>query len=425
MSNYPTVKIEGVIAASGDYLFPRTTADQAGAGHLSYEKGWNIETQMPLDEGGVPPFRSDFNGLANLFSQYLLWYQQGGIMRYSASLDYEEGNEVFYSGSKFRCIKATGPSSTVVTPGTNKAYWKNLDAPSVIAGQITPFYNCKLGGSDGRRLVPWGEDTADERYVLCDGGSDGLGGKVPNLIDKFILPSTVANANKTGGKLTATTNNTSVTGTVGDTTLTVSQIPIHSHTATLGDSGSHTHAATVGGAGWHSHSASSSSAGSHSHSASSDSAGSHSHTRGSMEITGHFSHWDATITPVDGAFWDDTSVAQSKNGKSGQGTHSGSVAFTASRSWTGSTSTEGSHSHGVSVSSAGSHSHTITVSNDGSHAHGINVNAAGSHTHSVTVSNTGGGGAHTHTFASDAHSHSLTVDRPPFYRLAFFVKLPE
>ena len=424
MSNYPTVAISGVIAASGDYLLPRQTADQAGKGHLSYEKGWNIETQLPLDEGGVPPYRTDFNGLAYLFSQYLLWYQQGGIMRYSASLDYEEGNEVFYSGSKYRCIKATGPSSTVVTPGTNKVYWKNLDAPSVIAGQITPFYNCKLGGSDGRRLVPWGEDTADERYVLCDGGSDGLGGKVPNLIDKFILPSTVADANKTGGKLTATTNNTSVTGTVGDTALTTSQIPNHSHATTLGSSGSHTHDATVGGAGWHSHSASSSSAGSHSHSASSDSAGSHSHTRGSMNITGKFGCDDRATNVQGGAFYGERQWVANTSADGGDGAFFQFV-FDASRSWTGSTSSDGSHTHGVSVSSAGSHSHTITVSSDGSHAHGINVSTAGSHTHNVTVSNTGGGGAHAHTFASDAHSHSLTVDRPPFYRLAYFVKLPE
>lgn len=425
MSNYPTVAISGVIAASGDYLLPRQTADQAGKGHLSYEKGWNIETQLPLDEGGVPPYRTDFNGLAYLFSQYLLWYQQGGVMRYSATLDYEEGNEVFYSGSKYRCIKATGPSSTVVTPGTNKVYWKNLDAPSVIAGQITPFYNCKLGGSDGRRLVPWGEDTADERYVLCDGGSDGLGGAVPNLIDKFILPSTVAKANTEGGNLSATTGSTPISGTVGETTLTASQIPSHGHTITISSAGSHSHTATTDEAGGHGHTASSSSAGSHSHSASSGTAGSHAHTRGSMEITGHFSHWDATITPVDGAFWDDASVSRSKNGKSGQGEHAGSVAFNASRSWTGSTSTEGSHSHGVSVSSAGSHSHTITVSRGGSHVHGVDVNTAGSHTHTVTIGNTGGGGSHTHTLAGASHTHSVTLDRPPFYRLAYFVKLPE
>ena len=102
-------------------------------------------------------------------------------MKYSASLDYEPGNEIFSAtGTKCRCLVANGPNTAkgVVAPGSDKTVWKNLDAPSVIAGQITPFYNCRLGGSDGRRLIPWGESVADERYVLCDGGTDGLGGNV-------------------------------------------------------------------------------------------------------------------------------------------------------------------------------------------------------------------------------------------------------
>lgn len=430
MSNYPTVKIEGVIAASGDYLFPRTTADQAGAGHLSYEKGWNIETQMPLDEGGVPPFRSDFNGLANLFSQYLLWYQQGGIMRYSASLDYEAGNEVLYSNSKFRCIKPTGPGTTVVTPGTDKTVWKNLDAPSVLAGQVTAFCNCKLGGSDGRRLIPWGEDTADERYVICDGGPDGLGGTVPNLVNRFILPSTVANADQTGGKLEATTDNAEVSGSVGDTTLTISQIPAHGHTVSIGAAGVHAHKASTGQAGGHEHTAACAEGGVHSHTASVSASGSHAHTRGSMNVTGTF---DAAVSSrgyssrsPSGAFsYNGSYTANFRHMNEGAESWGGRFNFNASQTWTGETSSGGEHNHSVTLSSSPSHSHTVTVGNAGSHVHSVGVESAGAHSHSATVSDTGGGNAHTHPFTGNSHSHTLKVDLPPFYRLAFFVKLPE
>lgn len=131
-----------------------------------------------------------------------------------------------------------------------------MDAPSVIAGQITPFYNCKLGGSDGRRLIPWGESVADERYVLCDGGDDGLGGTVPNLVGKFILPSTVDESGATGGSQNVTTAEAKIAGTVGETILSIDQIPSHTHSGATG------------------------------------SAGSHSHNRGTMNITGKF--WDAT-----------------------------------------------------------------------------------------------------------------------------------
>ena len=66
-----------------------------------------------------------------------------------------------------------------------------------------------------------------------------------------------------------------------------------------------------------------------------------------------------------------------------------SISFNASRSWTGYTSYNGTHSH------------------------------------SMNLNNTGGGKGHTHTITSSSETQTLTLDRPPFYRLAYFVKLPE
>lgn len=354
MSKYPPHLLSCPIAQNGDKAAVPVTAQEAGAGRLSQEEGWGAWNSRPIGEGGIPPKREDFNSVLNLLSSFLVYYQQGGVMKYSASLDYEPGNEIFsVTGTKCRCLVANGPNTTkgVVAPGSDKTVWKNLDAPSVIAGQITPFYNCRLGGSDGRRLIPWGESVADERYVLCDGGTDGLGGNVPNLMDKFLLPSTVVQAGQTGGSLNLSIPGVTVNGTVGETVLTVEQMPAHTHTG------------------------------------SSSTAGAHTHTRGTMEITGAIPVDDHKIRYVEGAFYQNGNYSNCDNRDSEN--DSPRASFAASRTWSGETSSGGSHSHTMNLNS------------------------------------TGGGQGHTHTITSSSEAQTLTLDRPPFYRLAYFVKLPE
>lgn len=356
MSKYPPHLLSCPIAQNGNKAAVPVTAQEAGAGRLSQEEGWGAWNSRPIGEGGIPPKREDFNSVLNLLSSFLVYYQQGGVMKYSASLDYEPGNEIFSAtGTKCRCLVANGPNTAkgVVAPGSDKTVWKNLDAPSVIAGQITPFYNCRLGGSDGRRLIPWGESVADERYVLCDGGTDGLGGNVPNLMDKFLLPSTVAQAGQTGGSLNLSIPGVTVNGTVGETVLTVDQIPSHTHTGSTSTAGYHTH------------------------------------TRGSMNITGFFGADDRAAWLTDGAFYAKNDASQNTSAEGADGRPWWRILFDASRTWSGSTSESGSHSH------------------------------------SVTMGSTGGGRGHTHTITSSSEAQQIALDRPPFYRLAYFVKLPE
>lgn len=84
-----------------------------------------------------------------------------------------------------------------------------------------------FGGSDGRRAIMPGETVARENWIICDGGSDGNGGSVPNLLGRMILGASDAYpAGSTGGSETHTH---SVSGTVGSTTLTVEQLPNHMH----------------------------------------------------------------------------------------------------------------------------------------------------------------------------------------------------
>lgn len=355
MSNYPQHFLSSPIAGSGDKTIPPATAQAAGAGRLSQAEGFDAWTSRPIGEGGIPPRREDFNGALYLLSQLLVWYQQGGVMQYSSALNYEPGNEVFANGVKYRCLVANGPGTNkgVVAPAADKAVWSNRDLPSVLTGQVTPFYNCKLGGSDGRRLIPWGSSDAYEAYVLCDGGSDGMGGNVPNLLDKFLLPSTAAQAGQTGGSLNLSIPGVTVNGTVGETVLTVDQIPSHTHTG------------------------------------STSTAGSHSHTRGTMNITGEIGCDDRAGNLARGAFSVASQYEVNTSAGGGDGSPWRKFVFNAATSWSGATSTAGAHSH------------------------------------SITMGSTGGGRGHTHTITSSSEAQQIALDRPPFYRLAYFVKLPE
>lgn len=357
MSNYPQLLLASAFAADGDKTIPPADSQTAGTGRFSQAKGWTDVNSKPIGEGGIPPKREDFNGAFYLLSTFIRWFQQGGIMQYTATLAYEPGNEVFSAGVKYRCLVANGPGTAkgVVAPSADKTVWSNQDLPSVLAGQITPFYNCKLGGSDGRRLIPWGSTDAYESYVICDGGTDGRGGNVPNLIDKFLLPSNVADAGKTGGGLSLQVPGVTVNGTVGETILTVDQIPSHSHTG------------------------------------STSTAGSHAHGRGTMNITGSFQigSYPLFTTKQTGAFIGSDIGEADNHGQDSRSNVPTSTSFDASRSWTGYTSYDGTHSH------------------------------------SMNLNNTGGGKGHTHTITSSSEGQTLTLDRPPFYRLAYFVKLPE
>lgn len=94
-----------------------------------------------------------------------------------------------------------------------------------------------FGGSDGRRAIMPGESEPRENWVKCDGGSDGQGGSVPNLQGRFIRGASEDHkAGSTGG---SETHAHSLTGTVGETTLTVEQLTSHKHTVqgTYYDSG--------------------------------------------------------------------------------------------------------------------------------------------------------------------------------------------
>ena len=102
-----------------------------------------------------------------------------------------------------------------------------------VPGMILSFSGT-LGGTDGKRPINPHTGEAVEGFAVCDGGTYKAHSKspllsTPDLRERFII-GTGPNyaAGKTGG---AKTHEHAVK--VGDTTLTVEQMPSHSHTVKL------------------------------------------------------------------------------------------------------------------------------------------------------------------------------------------------
>ena len=88
-----------------------------------------------------------------------------------------------------------------------------------------------FGGSDGRRAIMPGETEAREDWILCDGGSDGKGGTVPDLRGRMIMGA--SDEHPSGSSGGSETHTHSMSGTVGETTLSTEQMPAHGHSYTF------------------------------------------------------------------------------------------------------------------------------------------------------------------------------------------------
>lgn len=151
---------------------------------------------------------------------------------------------------------------------------------------------------------------------------------------------------------------------VGNTTLSLSQIPAHSHSGSTGSSGSHSHSGSASSSGAHLHGLENQDGGS-----GSAGAGLSIHIFNTGALRGNFTLTGEATAPA--AIEVGTKVTTD-------------VAHTPIPSpW-------------VDIGGLGDVSKIKTTST-GEHSHSVSVGSAGSHTHTVSVGNTGGGGAHTHS----------------------------
>lgn len=99
----------------------------ATAGIASLQKLFQIINATPLEAGGIAPGREDVNALFKYLGDQIFYTLNGGVPSYNADYDYVAGRVVLYNNNIYKCIQANGVSSTVVTPGSDTAYWQRLD----------------------------------------------------------------------------------------------------------------------------------------------------------------------------------------------------------------------------------------------------------------------------------------------------------
>lgn len=125
---------------------------------------------------------------------------------------------------------ATKEKAGIVKPGSGLSVKEDgtldVTVSAAIPGTIVAFAGT-FGGEGNRHPIPLGGSEPDTGWVLCDGGSDGKGGTVPDLRGRMIMGvSDTYKAGSTGGSVN---HSHSLSGTVGETTLTVAQLAKHSH----------------------------------------------------------------------------------------------------------------------------------------------------------------------------------------------------
>lgn len=308
---------------------------------------------------------------------------ENGIMPFLAGQEYAQYARCIFTDGKIyyasRAIEAN--ESPYPTPKDKSNVWfRENSGGGVSAGAVVPYYKVTLGGPKSRNPIFWGQDEFDPTWLLCDGGSDGRGGTVPNLSEKFVLGTTnIRDIGNTGGGYSG-----SVTGTISST---VAGGKVSASKTVAANTGNPNQTISIAAANV---------------SASTTAVQPNTYTQGTT-ITQYTmpSHTHVVYVKIGASNGQNWLVGQ-------EGNHSLTDA-------TGATGGSQAHSHSAYQDA---HSHTL---NTNSHSHKLN-NAA--HTHgipSLTVNAPSFTGiAHTHTFTG-----SVALTAPPYYALCYFVKLPE
>ena len=110
-------------AQSGDKnIIPNMGGDLLGNASLAL--GFPKITETPLELGGVPPQRKDFNGILYILSAFAFFAQGGGVFTYSATANYAKPAVVIYNNVFYFCIKENGVDSVNgVNDPTDTEYW--------------------------------------------------------------------------------------------------------------------------------------------------------------------------------------------------------------------------------------------------------------------------------------------------------------
>lgn len=106
---------------------PEAGADQPQKATMS--GGWGVVTQTPINEGGIPPERADFNGLGHLTTSHLAFLNRGQWYGYDATFAGQIGGYPLHARLQLDngdIVKSTIPNNTN-NPNVNMTGWINKD----------------------------------------------------------------------------------------------------------------------------------------------------------------------------------------------------------------------------------------------------------------------------------------------------------
>lgn len=162
-------------ANNGDKNTIPTSATSTG--NASLAEGFPPITQTPIEEGGIPPSRKDFNGILNLATRLQYFLQQGGYFTFDTTVatllgGYPENAVLYY-------LKSDGSVHLLKSAKTNNTD-NFITTPSVIG---TSWIDVTPGAGNVVYYSPDG-DTGNSLLQNEDGTTIVVSGKsLPNDID--------------------------------------------------------------------------------------------------------------------------------------------------------------------------------------------------------------------------------------------------
>ena len=134
--NQPT-PLSNELAWNGDKN-PIPDTNDGSKGLFSVEYGFPYVTQQPLAQGGIPPQRNDFNGVLNLLSKFIRYFQNGGVFAYSSAMDYSVGMLVRNGDRLYVCKAENGANTSAgVQNISNSNYWNEITLEDTLGDTLT------------------------------------------------------------------------------------------------------------------------------------------------------------------------------------------------------------------------------------------------------------------------------------------------
>lgn len=134
--NQPT-PLSNELAWNGDKN-PIPDTNDGSKGLFSIEYGFPYVTQQPLAQGGIPPQRNDFNGVLNLLSKFIRYFQNGGVFAYNTSMDYSVGMLVRNGDRLYVCKAENGANTSAgVQNISNSNYWNEITLEDTLGDTLT------------------------------------------------------------------------------------------------------------------------------------------------------------------------------------------------------------------------------------------------------------------------------------------------